>query len=49
VPQRVIPGSTDPRTLGIQVSRLTMRSASGGPRIFNANTGTWLAPTNPKP
>jgi hypothetical protein len=49
VPQRVIPGSTDPRTLGIQVFRVTMRSAAGGTRGFNANTGTWLAPTNPKP
>jgi hypothetical protein len=49
VPQQVIPGSTDPRTLGIHVSRVTMHSASAGTRIFNANTGTWLAPTNPKP
>jgi Pectate lyase superfamily protein len=49
VPQRVIPGSNDPRTLGIQVSRLTMRSASGAMRIFNANSGTWLAPTKPQP
>jgi hypothetical protein len=49
VPQRVIPGSTDPRTLGIQVSRVTMRSASGSARVFNANTGTWLAPAQTKP
>jgi hypothetical protein len=49
VPQRVLPGSTDPRTLGIQVSQVTMRSASGGTNIFNANTGAWLAPTKPKP
>jgi hypothetical protein len=49
VPQRVIPGSTDPRTLGIQVSRVTMCSASGGTNIFNANTGLWLPPTKPKP
>ena len=33
----------------IWMSRLTMHSASGGTRIFSANTGTWLAPTNPKP
>ena len=47
---RMIPDSNDdPRTPGIWASRLTMRSASGGTRIFNANTGTWLAPTNPKP
>jgi hypothetical protein len=49
VPQRVIPGSTDPRTLGIEVSRVTMRSALGSTNIFNANTGTWLAPATPKP
>ena len=47
---RMLPDSNDdPRTLGIWASRLTMRSASGGTRIFNANTGTWFAPTNPKP
>jgi hypothetical protein len=39
VPQRVIPGSNDARTLGIQVFRVTMRSASGGTKVFNANTG----------
>jgi len=49
VPQRVLPGSTDPRTLGIQVSRVILRSASGGTNIFNANNGAWLAPTKPKP
>jgi hypothetical protein len=49
VPQRVIPGSNDARTLGIQVFRVTMRSASGGTKVFNANTGAWLAPTKLKP
>ncbi len=49
VPKRVIPGSADPRTLGIQVSRITMRSNSGSTNIFNANTGAWLAPTKPRP
>jgi hypothetical protein len=49
VPQQVIPGSADTRTLGIQVFRVTMRSASGGTNVFNANTGTWLAPRQPKP
>jgi hypothetical protein len=43
VPQQVTLGSRDPRTLGIRVSRITMRSASGGSRAFNANTGAWLA------
>jgi hypothetical protein len=49
VPQRVISGSSDERTLGIQVFRVTMRSASGGTNVFNANSGTWLAPATPKP
>ena len=44
VPQQVNPGSKDPRTLGIQLSRLTMRSASGGNKTFDANTGTWVSP-----
>ena len=44
VPQQVIPGSKDPRTLGIQVFKITMRSASAGASVFNANTGVWLAP-----
>jgi len=43
-PQQVIPGSKDPRTLGIQVTRITLRNASAGTNVFNANTGTWLAP-----
>jgi hypothetical protein len=47
VPQRVIPGSNDARSLGIQVFRVTMRGTSGGTNIFNANTGTWLAPAKP--
>ena len=49
VPQQVIPDSKDPRTLGIQVSRITMRAASAGTNVFNANKGTWLAPTEAKP
>ncbi len=49
VPQQVIPGSKDPRTLGIRVSRVTMRNASGGTNVFNANTGRWLAPARPTP
>jgi hypothetical protein len=41
VPQQVVTGSKDPRTLGIQVFRIVMRSVSSGPKIFNANTGRW--------
>ncbi len=48
VPQQVIPGSKDPRTLGVQVFAVTMRAAGAGTRVFNANTGAWLAPTKPK-
>jgi hypothetical protein len=41
VPQQVVKDSKDPRTLGIRVSRITMRRAAAGTRIFNANRGTW--------
>jgi hypothetical protein len=40
----VIPGSSDPRTLGVQVFSVTVRSADAGERIFNANTGKWMTP-----
>jgi hypothetical protein len=49
VPQQVVAGSKDPRTLGIQVSRITMRAASAGTNIFNANKGTWPEPEGTKP
>ena len=45
VPQQVVPGSKDPRTLRVRVSRIIMHSASGGTNVFNANKGTWLTPT----
>ncbi|MGO8930851.1 MAG: glycosyl hydrolase family 28-related protein [Limisphaerales bacterium] len=41
VPQQVAAGSKDPRALGVLVSRITMRAASAGTKMFNANTGTW--------
>lgn len=39
VPQQAVPGSKDPRTLGLQASVLTLRSEDAAPKIFNANTG----------
>ena len=48
VPQRVVPGSKDPRTLGIRLSKVTMQNASGSTNTFDANKGTWLAPTETK-
>ncbi len=42
VPKQTIPGSTDPRTLGMQGLSVTMRAASAGTEVFSANTGTWL-------
>ena len=44
VPQQVVSGSKDPRTLGVQMLKVTMRSTAAGTNIFNANTGSWLAP-----
>ena len=39
VPQKISPGSQDPRTLGIQASTLTMRSEKAVEKVFNANVG----------
>ena len=49
VPQQVVSGSKDPRTLGIRVSKITMRAASSGTSVFNANKGTWLEPAGTNP
>jgi hypothetical protein len=43
-PQTTDRNSRDTRTLGIQAFRLTMKSSSAGPSLFNANTGVWLEP-----
>ena len=37
VPQRVIPGSGDPRTLGVQLRRVTLRARGAPAKPFNAN------------
>jgi hypothetical protein len=42
VPQRVMSGSADPRTLGVQGFAVTMRAANAGARVFSANTGRWI-------
>ena len=39
IPQQVVPGSRDARTVGVQLFRLTLKSASAGPTMFDANTG----------
>jgi hypothetical protein len=41
VPQLVIPGSNDPRALGVQGFRLNMQSGKPGRRLFGANSGEW--------
>ncbi len=48
VPQQINPNSDDPRTLGIQVYAVTMRAEGADTRVFNANTGEWLAEQEPK-
>jgi len=40
VPQQLIPGSADPRTLGVQLFSITVKTADAGETAFNANTGT---------
>jgi hypothetical protein len=42
VPQALIPGSNDPRTLGIHLATIDVRAAGAGERAFDANTGLWL-------
>jgi hypothetical protein len=39
VPAKLIPGSSDPRTLGVQVFGLTVRATDAGAEVFDANTG----------
>jgi len=46
-PQEVIPGSTDPRTLGILLRTVTVRATDAGDAVFGANTGQWLEAAPP--
>jgi len=39
VPAQALPGSGDMRTLGIQLTRISMRAAGAGSDVFDANTG----------
>jgi hypothetical protein len=39
VPQQIVPGSADPRTLGLQLFRVTLKAEGAGSTIFDANTG----------
>jgi hypothetical protein len=49
VPQKEIPGSSDPRTLGVQCFTLTLRGPGAGTKVFNANTGQWLDANSSRP
>jgi hypothetical protein len=42
VPMKIDPHSNDPRTLGVQIISIEMRSENAAERVFNANTGEWL-------
>ena len=42
-PQRMVPGSKDPRTLGLQIYSITVKSEGAGPALFDANTGRPIA------
>jgi hypothetical protein len=39
VPQQLLPGSADPRTLGVQLFSITVRTEGAADSAFNANTG----------
>jgi hypothetical protein len=41
IPSRHNAASKDERTLGVQLSEITMRAKSAGKRMFQANTGEW--------
>ncbi len=41
IPARLNHASKDDRTLGVQMSEITMRAKSAGERVFQANTGQW--------
>lgn len=41
IPAQHNPASKDDRTLGVQLSEITMRTRSVGDRVFQANTGEW--------
>jgi predicted PhzF superfamily epimerase YddE/YHI9 len=43
-PQKVLNNSQDPRTLGIQAFRITVKAKDASDRIFVANTGVWEEP-----
>jgi hypothetical protein len=45
VPRKVVAGSEDPRTLGVQLHRVTVKTTGAGTAVFSANTGQWLSPT----
>jgi len=41
IPSRLNPASNDDRTLGVQLSEITMRAKDAGARVFQANAGEW--------
>ena len=45
VPQKLDAGSQDPRTLGVLVRTITVKTADAGERVFSASTGLWLDAT----
>jgi hypothetical protein len=42
IPKQLHAGSKDDRTLGVEVHSVTMRAASAGNRVFDANKGDWI-------
>ncbi|HEY5911372.1 MAG TPA: glycosyl hydrolase family 28-related protein [Verrucomicrobiae bacterium] len=43
VPAQAIAGSGDNRTLGVQATKIAMRTAGAEAKTFDANTGAWVA------
>jgi hypothetical protein len=49
VPKQVVPNSNDPRTLGVQVFSVTVKSDGAGTAVFNANTGRFNTRSTTEP
>ena len=41
IPAQLNQATLDDRTLGVQLSAITLRAKSAGPRVFDANRGAW--------
>ena len=48
VPQKLNAASNDPRTLGVRLFSVTLKTSGAGTNVFNANTGEWAETAAPE-